>query len=161
MTSNYIAVANYLQALDRSLSIGWKEFYRQRSGSIYESLALLHPWHYDEIDLPEHLTQSSIQVNIQGNRNFKAGKIGSHCHSSLLWGYECELDVVLQMDHLFPYSLGGPTISGNMLTLCKYHNMVKSSDIHCYPWGQFDKWAIPWVVTQVEKIKNQVIDLYG
>jgi len=33
----------------------------------------------------------------------------------------------LEVDHIFPWSLGGLTVLWNLMTLCKYHNQTKSN----------------------------------
>lgn len=35
---------------------------------------------------------------------------------------------------MFPYSLGGQTVAENRITLCQWHNRLKGSDVHLYPW---------------------------
>jgi hypothetical protein len=47
----------------------------------------------------------------------------------------------MEIDHLFPYSLGGPTIAVNAIYLCRRHNLGKSVDIHLIPWEE----GFPWV----------------
>jgi hypothetical protein len=40
---------------------------------------------------------------------------------------DCGVRVGLEVDHIFPWSLGGLTALWNTATLCKYHNGIKSN----------------------------------
>lgn len=155
------SAAQYLKVLKSSLQIGWVESFKCEHKSEFEQLALLHPYHLADLDLPRHLTVESIQLSVQGTRAFGPSLAGLACQSPLLWDYECELNGEMHQDHLFPYSLGGPTLRTNRIYLCRYHNMVKSSDIHCYPWESFDRWAGPWLPRQIERLHKEIFSLYG
>lgn len=155
------STVRYLEALDKSLHMGWLESYKLQKKSRFVQLALLHPLHFQELDLPGHQTVKKIQEAIQGPRSFPTPLGGHSCDSSLLWGYECGLNAEIQQDHLFPYSLGGPTLQTNRIFLCSYHNMVKSSDIHCYPWESIDQWTRPWLERQIDKLYKEVFNQYS
>ncbi len=161
MNQRCLEVSNYLRCLDSSLRIGWLNTFNRPVKSIHDRFSLLHPWHLSEIDLPPHHSVDSIQKVIQGDRNFRGKLASKACTSKYLWGYDCEFNSDIQKDHLFPYSLGGPTVNGNMLGLCRYHNMVKSSDVHCYPWEDFGVWAEPWLDLQIDKLRTLIFDMYG
>jgi hypothetical protein len=143
----------YFRALEESLIKGWRSFHNERQEGIYGKLALLHPDHLRELNLSSGVIQQ-LQITIQGERVFP--RSGQHvgCRADDFWGYRCQMEGPLQWDHVFPYSLGGPTLPGNRIGLCRYHNMVKSSDIHCYPWDKFDIWAAPWIDAQIGKIER-------
>ena len=160
MNDRYVSASNYLLSLEESLNKGWEQYYRENPEASHSKLALLHPDHIKELDLPAHLTPEKIQVSIQGRRAFSSGVSGK-CQSSLLWGYECELNGDIEQDHLFPYSLGGPTLGNNRVLLCRYHNMVKASDIHCFPWESSNHWISPWVDTQVDKLFREVFNIHA
>ena len=161
MTVRTKSASDYLKALDKSLQQGWLKSFRGGAHTIFEQLALLHPEHLEELGLPSHWTVQSIQQSIQGVRSFASPVLNSACDAHLIWGYECELSGDIQQDHLFPYSLGGPTVARNRVFLCKYHNMVKSSDIHCYPWESVDKWAKPWLAGQILRLHTEFFGVYG
>jgi hypothetical protein len=94
-----------------------------------EKHAAINPNLYEEIILSEVL----------GSRAFSSGIIQktSKCMAEFVWGYPCKFEGRgLQADHLFPYSLGGPTLSDNLLVLCDRHNQAKSHDIHLYSWDE-------------------------
>jgi len=161
MKVRYTAALKYLQALEKSLKKGWRLSYQGERDTVYSKVALLHPYHLKDIDLPEHLTIESIQHSVQGARKFGPKVGNSTCQSSMLWGYECKLGGDIQQDHLFPYSLGGPSLGTNRIYLCHYHNMVKGSDIHCFPWESTEMWIEPWLDSMIEKLRVEVHDLYA
>lgn len=151
----------YLKALEKSFQVGWSETFTIGEKTVFEKLALLHPLHIKELDLPSHQSVEKIQESFQGPRRFSKPLGGNSCQSALLWGYDCELKGELQQDHLFPYSLGGPTFQTNRIFLCNYHNMVKSSDIHCYPWDSIDSWTEPWLDSQIDRLNREIFKLYS
>ena len=162
MTARTKSAADYLKALESSLRQGWLHSFKAGAKTVYDQLALLHPEHLAELDLPPHRSEDSLQRLMQGVRAFPASIIASNsCQADLLWGYKCELHGEIQQDHLFPYSLGGPSIAQNRVFLCKYHNMVKSSDIHCYPWEATDAWAKPWIGAQINKLNKEIYAFYS
>lgn len=136
--------------------------YRQvKERTLYEELSLLHPDHLASLVLPEHLSRECIQRKLQGPRSFVSNLCSvNKCGSKLLWNYECPLSGNIQQDHLFPHSLGGPTVPTNRIHLCRYHNMVKTCDIHCFPWEEADKWCKPWLGMQISKLRRE-FELYG
>jgi hypothetical protein len=122
----------YVNAVENSLQSNWLqryELYRQGRLSLPDAIALVHPYHYEHLD---------SGLTVRGPRTFasEVGIEGIKCKADILWGYECSrvLEVNIAADHLFPYSLGGPTLGSNKLYLCALHNQMKSSDIHLYPW---------------------------
>ncbi len=105
-----------------------------------KTLALLHPQYlgYDK----------GLQVKLQGKPFFPAvdleGLRGYGCLAVRIWGYKCDLLIGtdLNADHVFPWSLGGSTSSTNLLPLCRYHNQVKTNDVHLYPnWSDPPDWV--------------------
>jgi hypothetical protein len=161
MEERFNSASKYLKVLEESFVVGWMKFHQEGLQSLYGKLALIHPGHLGELDLPKHLTKEKIQNIVQGPRAFPENSLEFNCECNLIWGYSCILETTIQKDHLFPYSLGGPTISCNKINLCKYHNMVKSSDIHCFPWEAAKQRILPWVDNQIENLHNEVFKLYG
>lgn len=161
MSERYESTKEYLLSLEKSLQLGWLGFYNKHSNSIYDKLALIHPDHYEEINLDDHLLNGAAQKKIQGSRSFSASSSMETCSSSLLWDYDCHLNGDIQQDHLFPYSLGGPTIAKNRIYLCCYHNMVKSSDVHCFPWEAVEQWVTPWIDKQIENMGKDIFSIYS
>jgi hypothetical protein len=45
-----------------------------------------------------------------------------------------------QADHLWPHSLGGPSIFDNRILLCRYHNVAKSNSIVDEFWKSYPIW---------------------
>jgi hypothetical protein len=116
-------------------------------------LTLIHPLFIKSIHLPEHITHEMLIRQIQGNRSFV--RENGKCQAKLIWGYECNTEYEFcHGDHLFPFSLGGPTISGNKLLLCNYHNMVKGTDIHLLPWEDENRFL--WIDEHLSNLKNKL-----
>jgi hypothetical protein len=127
-----VSCQRYLSAVDEQRFLNWQsEFgkFSQRELSLEESMALLHPVHYQDRPLADQ---------VRGSRTFGAEVIhtGQRCQSALFWGYDCmlPLDLSLVSDHSFPWSLGGPTVVENKIFLCQLHNQLKGNDVHAYPW---------------------------
>jgi hypothetical protein len=99
-------------------------------------LCLIHPdWFEPEIKIGD---------DPRGRRAFSTiPPVGQVCQSNAVWGYDCSIDDgMLVADHLYPFSAGGPTESRNLVWLCKWHNSVKSSDIHLVDWEAVDcRWV--------------------
>jgi hypothetical protein len=155
--------SEYLRALDISCQVGWVSAFNNLSteSTEFERLALIHPQHIADSNLPKHLNAEDVQRSLQGARSFGVSLGNPSCQASLVWGYECQLNAEIQQDHLFPYSLGGPTLALNRIHLCKYHNMVKTSDVHSYPWEQQDRWVGPWLTMQIAKLQREFFSLYA
>ena len=45
-----------------------------------------------------------------------------------------------QADHFWPHSLGGPSILGNRIILCQFHNLAKSNSILEIFWLNYPTW---------------------
>lgn len=144
-----LAAKNYLVVLEWSFGIDWFDALKvaREQGNWIRLLALAHPEHYGG-------AVGEVRVcPIRGERSFRmeAGMQGRQCSSPLLWGYDCPLHAVdgLAADHLFPYSLGGPTVAENKIYLCSRHNAVKGADIHIYPWERGEP---PWLQAVIQRI---------
>ena len=140
----------YFEALDLAFTVGWREAFSAYSGSgqpVTLGLALVHPeWFEDQAVRPGG--------DIRGPRGFplRAQKSGS-CQAEVLWGYQCAR-VPLEVDHLFPYSLGGPTRPENGVLLCVSHNRLKGHDVHLLPW---ETYRFPWLAEQVEAAASRLL----
>lgn len=144
----------YLSFLEDSLALNWEKqyfLYQSKQLSLPYAFVLVHPWHC------ELLTSQDIKT-IYGARTFQkeVGLTGMQCLSETIWGYKCshsrQSKSIVQADHLFPYSLGGPTISSNKIYLCKFHNQMKSNDIHFYPWERGEP---AWLATHLQEIAKR------
>jgi 5-methylcytosine-specific restriction endonuclease McrA len=91
-----------------------------------ESLILIHPeWYRTNRGRP-----SDCEVRGRATFGLIPGK-GQRCQSDFIWGYECPfVSSNIHCDHLFPWSLGGPTVPENAIWLCDRHNQAKGSDWH-------------------------------
>lgn len=75
-------------------------------------------------------------ADLRGNRfgDVPRGAM-DQCGSRRVWGYECPgAEDRLQLDHAWPYALGGRSVAENGVWLCGPHNHAKSWDVHCYTW---------------------------
>jgi hypothetical protein len=109
-------------------------------------MALIHP---------EHYKHSEAAVSIRGPRHFDVELVhsGVQCGAVRLWGFSCGVTVEGRVcgDHLFPYSMGGPTVATNKMLLCAVHNRMKSSDVHVFPWENGEPVWLSQVLIQVRK----------
>lgn len=124
----------YLEEHHKMLDTSWPSLYRKyKKGELskVQEFSLINPDHFREL------------VNVRdvlGNRSFNQDLVieSIDCQSRKMWGYDCNVQershVGMNADHLFPYSLGGPTLGGNKIYLCSVHNEMKGNDIHLYPW---------------------------
>ncbi len=130
----------------RYFSYRAKTGHKQWSEDILDGSALL-------LDVPERMVYLDPSYwpdkwnkeELLGKRTFamSMSSIKPACQSKLIWGYSCPFygQDSIQIDHLFPYSLGGPTIPTNALYLCRRHNLGKSADVHLIPWEMGFSWA--------------------
>lgn len=78
---------------------------------------------------------------------------GQKCRSEEVWGYECPfISSKIHIDHSFPRSRGGATHPMNAMYLCDNHNLMKSSDVHMYPWEKLEL-NLEWINATLEKIR--------
>ena len=153
----------YLKALEQAMQVDWHTTVARYESSkdLYIGLSLLHPCYLEGVGCSEKEAKSLIE-RVQGQRAFVGSGAGKPCRSELLWGYECPLSSdEMQLDHLFPYSLGGPTIGANAIPLCRIHNLMKSSDIHCFPWECADTRLSPWLDNQIKKVQDALTPYLG
>ena len=85
--------------------ISWEALLAERESgtqTVARSLVLIHPLWYEGMPGAE---------GVRGPRLYglKAGSEDS-CKSELVFGYPCPFEEELHVDHLFPWSLGGPTV---------------------------------------------------
>lgn len=141
----------YLLALERLQKCKWSEIlgeYSERRLVMPEAMVLVHPTFY------EHLG-ANARKSIQGRRTFPdtAGQRAADCMADQIWLSACPLEnlEVVHADHVFPYSLGGPTVAANQLFLCPVHNRAKAGDIHLFPWERDEP---TWLASQVDRIRS-------
>lgn len=152
------SACEYLTALASSFKIPWIDSLNQaRSPDRWITrMALVHPEHYE--GSVRYLRDLSVTCDcpVRGPRSF-AKEIGLNsmpCASNRIWGYPCPIHDTgsLAADHLFPYSLGGPTSAGNKIYLCHWHNQIKAADIHIFPWEKGPPEWLDDVLKRVEMI---------
>lgn len=164
MNLRYESACKYLKALESSLQAGWLQGYAGSvagRADIFSRMALLHPAHLEDLPLPDYESVAGIVKDVQGPRSFPSDGLSRACESELLWGYRCPLDQAdIHQDHLFPYSLGGPTNGPNRISLCRYHNMVKTCDIHCFPWETTESRCEPWLDKQISQLHERAFSRY-
>lgn len=139
----------YLLALQLSYSADWfvwlSEYVAGRL-SLAHAFALIHPDHYADLD-PMNA--------IRGPRQFEeeVGVSSVRCAVHEFWGYPCSNSLLGDVvgDHVFPYSLGGPTVATNKIHLCRIHNQMKSNDVHVFPW---DAPPPPWLPICLDAIRR-------
>jgi hypothetical protein len=76
---------------------------------------LVHPDWYEDLEA------EGSPNSVRGKRTFGDVTRDADCEAKFVWGYPCPFgDTRVQIDHLFPYSLGGPTVPGNGVWLCAF-----------------------------------------
>jgi hypothetical protein len=143
-------VLKYLRGYQASLKPGfdWVESYARTDTSWIEKLPLIHPDHY---------TEFVEKGTVDPRGSFPRDEEGLQpCQSKLLWGYDCPFvdgdDGAPQQDHLFPFNCGGPSWGNNMRWLCRYHNSMKSCDLHIYPWERGEPIWFREILERVRRI---------
>ena len=144
----------YLLALEEFRNRDWYELsldYEEGRMSLPQSLALIHPDFYLERE-----REASVLHQIRGPRTF-SNSVGQHvakCMADCIWLTQCPLKTPegLHSDHVFPFSLGGPTISANQLFLCPVHNHSKTNDVHLFPWERGEPLWLPDQITRIRQL---------
>lgn len=68
------------------------------------------------------------------------------CQVRKVLGVECianrfpDVRGTCQADHVWPNSLGGPSVLENRLILCRFHNAMKSNDVAQFDWTRWPTW---------------------
>ena len=132
----------YFERLRAAMAGTWHEALARYSDSddrVLDGLVLIHPSWLDGMGdgLPD----------TRGVRAFGYQAEAGACRAMLVWGYPCD-GTALEIDHMFPYGLGGPTRPDNGLVLCREHNRLKGHDVHLLPW---ESYQFPWLQEQVAK----------
>lgn len=151
--SERIATAeHYLDVLDTELLQDW-DLHRADAEARRDlplGLALLHP------DL---WADGARRDAVQGPRAFRTAQIyvTRVCGAADYWGVACRTDTRAGgavADHAWPYGLGGPTVVGNIVWLCRRHNASKGVDVHLYPW-EFG-WP-DWLSPQLDRVHRVLL----
>jgi hypothetical protein len=132
------SVINYLTLYESAAHHTWSEMASWIS-TIELRLLLVHPgWHKGNPDVSLDLV------------SFSTGAKGVECQAQDLWGYKCPItNPILQADHIFPRSLGGPRRGTNMMWLCSIHNGWKAADLLSFPWERGEP---PWLEEQLQRV---------
>jgi hypothetical protein len=141
----------YLEACERFAAKAWEELhkaYKAGTLSLPEKIALIHPRHYEE--------QEAIGgLAVRGAKTFLVDRHRHDlsCEATKVWMQPCRLSQyeVVHADHFFPYSLGGPTVPENRISLCPLHNQLKTNDVHFFPWELGEPC---WLSEHVERIRH-------
>lgn len=171
MHMNHELILKYFKELEYCSKHGWKKQYDSLKSfhgmaSLIRKMSLINPESFKNENIARRKGTEEIQKLIQGPRAFKRHEIHHGCQAVEIWGYNCPFksnDLVF--DHDFPYSLGGPTSNAfNKKVLCRWHNMVKSNDIHNFDWeGLLKEYnyyqsngRVHWIDDQINKIKFEL-----
>ena len=112
-------------------------------------LALIHPdYRYD-------IHGQSIVIRDSQRSKFKPRVTSERCKiNELIQGVKCPYQSSFEKsvaDHLWPHSLGGPTIPLNKLTLCSQCNTQKSNSPLLFPGRNVPRWLRLQVLALVNK----------
>lgn len=102
-------------------------------------MSLLHPRHYMDgrgqdvakLLVPKH-ARGGVGIDIP---------IGVQCQvGHIVSGLDCRR-VADQVDHRFPFSLGGANTPDNYVFLCEVCNQMKSTSVLHFGWDELPRWA--------------------
>jgi len=139
----------YLQFDASTRDLTWLEaiesFNSNADFKLPELMVLIHPRFMKAMDLDTKLLLGGDFIPNVTN--------GQKCRSKEVWGYECPyINSKIHVDHSFPRSRGGATHPMNAMYLCDNHNLMKSSDVHMYPWENLEL-NLEWIDATLEKIR--------
>jgi hypothetical protein len=131
--------SGYAQGLAAAMESNWDTNYWLKLKSQFDNsvsnfpsdLVLVHPSWYTDI-IYKTVDSVARSCPIRGEHfNFPIPS-NTECASDAYWGYACPFSQseTLHRDHIFPYSLGGPSVPSNCKFLCKLHNSWKGHDFH-------------------------------
>ena len=92
----------------------------------------------------------NFSSNISKKHSCKYNLISDNGEKCIFNNYT-EIRGKCQADHIWPHSLGGPSIMENRLILCSYHNCSKSNSIFNKFWLSYPIWLNQYLL----KIFNQ------
>lgn len=114
---------------------GWLTLYNtaKSESDLPLALSLIHPL---VVPIPP-----ADWARIRGSRQFPYAprRRSQQCWARLVWGYECPYQNAINIDHAWPFALGGRSTADNGVFLCEIHNRAKSDDVHAYQWDS-DLW---------------------
>ena len=143
----------YFELLSQTIELDqWEDLSRRfDAGQLpdWESTVLIHPVWCEHLD---QTTPSRSRRTFQ----FVASKV-QRCESRRIWGYDCTSNDPLQIDHRFPFALGGPTVPENAIYLCRLHNQIKGHDVHLNRWEPDEFSWLPTEIAAVRTLRNSYI----
>ncbi|MDH5401957.1 MAG: HNH endonuclease [Candidatus Heimdallarchaeota archaeon] len=149
---------NYIKQLNNLPVENWENLYNKfnkNKNDLVSLMILIHPENYN------HLIKIPGISDPRGNRYFdntvfSIDRNQNKCDSIKIFGYICPLknsdENKINIDHLWPFSLGGPTEVSNGIFLCKIHNNFKHNDIHNIDENLLLNFT--WLEELLSKIKN-------
>ena len=147
----YTDTLEYLTFFANAKKRSWAELYDVYDELTFpERLVLVHPEWYES-------NKKVKNCKVRGKRDRKVNKNGWEvCESIKFWDYECPFDDPdIKIDHVFPWSLGGPSVPSNSAYLCEYHNRLKGPDIHHLELNE-DGSDFDWFPETLEKVRKKL-----
>ena len=148
---DYRDTLEYLTCLADAAKRSWAELYEAYDELTFpKRLVLVHPRWYE----PNTKVKN---CKVRGKRDRKVNKhFREVCESIKFWNYECPFDDPdIKIDHVFPWSLGGPSEPSNSAYLCEYHNLLKGPDIHHLELSE-DNFNFGWFPETLEKVRKKL-----
>ncbi len=152
-----------LDSINKQNSLWLKEYFNLKSyinkkdtSKLPEIMILIHPKFL--IDNQGECIKDHVNFNQKSNFNSDISK-SNKCrydlinpnNESCIFNKYADIRGKCEADHFWPHSLGGPSIAGNRIILCKYHNCSKSNSIVDVFWNVYPS----WLNSYLEKILNQ------
>ncbi len=119
-----------------------------------QALALIHPCFRQRRG-----TSFSQSLPIGADGDFYGGiNDASPCEWAKVEGVPCTFEPFRRStrchaDHVWPATLGGPSIRENRQLLCAYHNLTKGSSITHFAWTRVPSWLIT-VLSDMANLKS-------
>ena len=147
----YADIFKYLTFLSETKGNVWRELYDAQDGLTFpERLVLIHPRWYNP-------NKKARNCRVRGRRGRVVKLTGREpCESIKFWKYQCPFDDPdIKIDHVFPWSLGGPSIPSNSAYLCEHHNLLKGPDIHHLELNE-ENYNFDWFPETLEKVRKKL-----
>ncbi len=147
----YATVSEYVTFLFNTEGRKWSDLYDMEDELTFpERLVLIHPRWYNP-------NTKITNCGVRGRRRRDLKLTGQEpCDSIKNWDYECPFDKPkIMCDHIFPWSLGGPSLPNNTAYLCQFHNLLKGPDIHHLELNE-DNYNFGWFPEILERVRKQL-----
>ena len=147
---NPVVVSRYLSCLQQQESwvrdpalhmTEWVFTYEEATAAqdVPTLIALLHPMHYVKGD-GSNIASALTPPHIRAEPKIRIPHARGCQISDLVSGIHCGR-LATQVDHKFPFALGGANLAENYVFLCAICNQMKSTSVLHFDWQSLPEWA--------------------